>query len=87
MACGTPAITSDVSSLPEVVGDAGLLVNPDDEAALTAAMTRLATDSDLRRRLSLAGQERAARFQWQQMAAETAAVYERVINTPAQPHQ
>jgi glycosyltransferase involved in cell wall biosynthesis len=87
MACGTPIITSAVSSLPEVVGDAGLLVDPDDERALAAAMTRLASDSELRRTLSLAGQERAAQFRWQRMAAETAGVYERVMNTHAPPHR
>lgn len=87
MACGTPVITSAVSSLPEVVGETGLLVDPDDEAALAAAITRLASDSDLRRTLSLAGQERAARFRWERMAAETAALYERVINTPPPPQQ
>jgi glycosyltransferase involved in cell wall biosynthesis len=87
MACGTPVVTSTESSLPEVVGEAGLLVHPDDEPALTRAMTGLASDSELRRTLSLAGQKRAARFRWQRMASETAGVYERVINSPARPQK
>jgi glycosyltransferase involved in cell wall biosynthesis len=86
MACGTPTITTSVSSLPEVVGDAGLLVDPDDEVALATAITRMASDSELRRTLSLAGQERAAQFRWERMAAETADVYERVIDTHAPLH-
>ena len=87
MACGTPVITSSVSSLPEVVGEAGLLIDPEDIAGLAAAIMRITSDSDLRRTLSLAGQQRAARFRWQQTAAETAAVYERVITSSAGPHQ
>ncbi|MFN0071714.1 MAG: glycosyltransferase family 4 protein [Chloroflexota bacterium] len=82
MACGTPVITTRVSSLPEVVGDAGILVDPDDDTGLTAALARISSDSELRSTLSLAGQARVARFRWDQMAAETAALYERVINAP-----
>jgi glycosyltransferase involved in cell wall biosynthesis len=87
MSCGAPVIASTASALPEVVGEAGLLVHPDDESALTAAMTRVASDSDLRRTLSLAGQQRAARFRWPRMAEETAAIYERVVNAPSRPQK
>ncbi|HEX3244880.1 MAG TPA: glycosyltransferase family 1 protein [Chloroflexota bacterium] len=82
MACGTPVITTTSSSLPEVVGDAGLLVGPDDEAALSSAIARVASDSELRRTLSLAGRKRVARFRWEHTAAETAGAYERLINSP-----
>ncbi len=75
MACGTPVITSDVSSLPEVVGDAGLTVPPTDEMALAEAMRRVLGDpaigADLRKR----GLERAKRFSWEQTAALTVAAY------------
>ncbi len=75
MACGTPVITSDVSSLPEVVGDAGLTVPPTDEMALAEAMRRVLGDpaigADLRKR----GLERAKRFSWEQTAALTMAAY------------
>jgi glycosyltransferase involved in cell wall biosynthesis len=87
MACGTPVITTTSSSLPEVVGDAGLLVGPNDEAALTSAIARVASDAELRRTLSLAGRKRVARFRWEQTAAETAGVYERLINSPSRLHR
>ena len=71
---GTPVITTTASSLPEVVGEAGKLVPPENEESLTSALSEIASDSDLRRRLSLAGRNQAARFRWERMAAETAAV-------------
>jgi glycosyltransferase involved in cell wall biosynthesis len=87
MACGTPVIATTASSLPEVVGEAGKLVPPEDEESLTSALSQIASDSDLRRRLSLAGRKQAARFRWERMAAETAAVYERLIKSPSRPRR
>jgi alpha-1,3-rhamnosyl/mannosyltransferase len=78
MACGTPVIVSDRSSLPEVVGDAGLKVDALDEEALTEAMLRVIEEDELRAQLSRSGLERAATFSWQKCAQETAAVYRRV---------
>jgi glycosyltransferase involved in cell wall biosynthesis len=75
MACGTPVVTSNATSLPEVVGDAGLMVAPTDEAALADALWRLIDDSSLRARLSAAGRVRAGLFGWDAVAARTAAVY------------
>jgi glycosyltransferase involved in cell wall biosynthesis len=75
MACGTPVVTSNATSLPEVVGDAGLMVAPTDEAALADALWRLIDDQTLRARLSAAGPVRASRFGWDAIAAQTAAVY------------
>jgi glycosyltransferase involved in cell wall biosynthesis len=77
MACGCPVVTSDRASLPEVVGDAGLLVPADDSAALAKALLRLVTDDDLRARLVRSGLERARTFSWDRAAAETLAVYRR----------
>ncbi|MEW5718373.1 MAG: glycosyltransferase family 1 protein [Chloroflexota bacterium] len=78
MACGTPVIVSNVSSLPEVVGDAGLLIDPEDVEALTVAMWRVLTDDKLRRELSEKGLKRAQTFSWERAAHETLAVYRQV---------
>lgn len=79
MACGCPVITSNTSSLPEVVGEAGLMVGPDDEAALTGLLSRLLTDEAERARLSKAGLARAAQFSWLKAARQTLAIYEQVV--------
>ncbi len=71
MACGCPVITSNLSSMPEVAGDAGLLVKPARMTEIQAAMHQLVTDEALRRRLQSAGIARAARFSWARTAAET----------------
>ena len=76
MACGTPVVTSNVSSLPEVVGDAGLLVDPGDDIALAGALRSLLASPAERARLRAAGLARAATFSWARMARETRAVYE-----------
>jgi glycosyltransferase involved in cell wall biosynthesis len=77
MACGTPVIASNRTSLPEVVGEAGLLVDPE-PAALAAAIARLVVDSDLRSTLHRRGLERAAGFSWERTATETLQVYRQV---------
>jgi len=64
MASGTPVCAADTSSIPEVVGDAGLLFAPLDVPAMTASLTRLLQDQELRQRLIAAGLERASRFTW-----------------------
>jgi glycosyltransferase involved in cell wall biosynthesis len=79
MACGTPVVTSNVSSLPEVVGDAALLVDPHDEGALAEAMARVLSDVELRRHMRERGLERARHFSWERCARETLAVYEEVM--------
>jgi len=79
MACGTPVVASNVSSLPEVVGDAGLLVDPCDAAGLAEAMAALLDDEQLREGLGQKGLEQARRFSWEETARETLKVYRRVI--------
>jgi glycosyltransferase involved in cell wall biosynthesis len=79
MACGTPVITSNVTSLPEVVGDAALMVEPTDGDALAGAIRQALTDEPLRERLREAGFARAARFSWERTAAETLDVYRKVL--------
>jgi glycosyltransferase involved in cell wall biosynthesis len=80
MAAGTPVLTSDRSSLPEVAGDAALLVDPADEQAIAAALVRLATDEALRTRLRAAGPSRAAAYTWQRCAELTWTAYERALH-------
>ncbi len=77
MACGTPVICSNRGSLPEVVGDAALLVEPEVEE-IAAGMTKIWEDEELRTELSRRGLRRAASFSWEKTAAETLAVYNEV---------
>jgi glycosyltransferase involved in cell wall biosynthesis len=79
MACGTPVVTSNTSSLPEVVGDAGLLVEPTDPEEIAQAIQRLLTDSTLRDELESKGLERARAFTWHRTARETVEVYDRAL--------
>jgi glycosyltransferase involved in cell wall biosynthesis len=81
MACGTPTVTSDVSSLPEVAGDAALIVSPGDVLGLGNAIERLITDSDLRLKMRQRGISRAHQFGWERTAAHHAAVYRRVLQS------
>ena len=78
MACGTPTIVSNVSSLPEGVGDAALLVNPLDIEEIAVAMQRLLIDDDLHIELSEKGLQRAHTFSWDRAARRTLDVYRSV---------
>lgn len=80
MGCGVPAITSNASSLPEVVGDTGIMVNPKDVDGLSAALQRMAEDADLRRQLSAMARARAETFTWEQCVSRTAAAYRLVAS-------
>jgi glycosyltransferase involved in cell wall biosynthesis len=71
MACGTPVVASNTTSLPEVVGDAALTVDPTDTAALAEAMACLLADPKLRQHLRQAGVERAREFTWRRVAQHT----------------
>jgi len=77
--CGTPAVVANRASLPEVVGEAGLLINPEDPQTLAAACQQLAQDARLRAQLRDLGLAQAARFSWDKMARETLAVYQHVL--------
>jgi len=76
MACGTPVITSNISSLPEVVGDAGILVNPTDRDELAFAMQSVLKSGSLQREMKLKGLARARLFTWGETARRTLQVYE-----------
>ena len=75
MACGTPVVCSNASSLPEVAGDAALLVEPHDVDGLAAALQRALGDEALRRQMIARGLTQAARFSWAKAAQETLAIY------------
>jgi len=74
MACGTPVVCSNTSSLPEVAGQAALLVNPEDTPALASALARLLADDGLRARLAAQGLEQVRQFSWARAAQQTLAV-------------
>lgn len=79
MACGTPVITSNLSSLPEVAGDAALLVNPYQTEEITDAMKQIITDGKLRSHLRTLGLQRAKQFSWQKTGQETLDVLKRYL--------
>jgi glycosyltransferase involved in cell wall biosynthesis len=79
MACGTPVLTSNVSALPEVAGQAALLVDPCSVEAIAEGITRLATDGKLRQELSAAGRRQAKRFSWEATARLTVEAYRRAL--------
>lgn len=79
MACGCPVITSNVSSLPEVAGDACVMVDPRDHQKMGSFMLELLQDDVLRSSLIHKGIDRAAQFSWERCADETAKVYARVL--------
>ncbi|MBN1810381.1 MAG: glycosyltransferase family 4 protein [Anaerolineae bacterium] len=75
LACGTPVVGSNVSSIPEVVGDGGLLLPPDDVEGMAKALVKLAADASFRAELSLHALAQASRFSCEKMAKETLAAY------------
>jgi glycosyltransferase involved in cell wall biosynthesis len=78
MACGTPVVCSNAAALPEVTGDAALLVDPRDEGALVAALQRVLDDSALRASLRERALERAHHFTWERCARATLAGYDEI---------
>jgi glycosyltransferase involved in cell wall biosynthesis len=75
MACGCPVVTSNISSLPEVVGQAGMLIDPYNVQELAEALRRVLEDATLAYRLREKGLERAGLFSWQRCAQQTQAIY------------
>lgn len=80
MACGTPVICSNVSTLPEVVGDAGILIDPSDEIGLREILHAITEDKQLRTDLSARARERSLSFTWKKCAQQTVEVYRSVIS-------
>ena len=81
MARGAPVIAASATSLPEVVGEAGILVPPGDPVALREAMERLAFDDTLFVALQSRGYDRLAAFSWEHAGAQTAALFREVIRS------
>jgi glycosyltransferase involved in cell wall biosynthesis len=79
MACGAPVITSNLSSLPEVAGDAALLIDPAEENSISRAIITLASDEKLRELYSSRGVERAKMFSWQKSAVEYLEIFKSVM--------
>jgi len=80
MACGTPVITSNKSALPEIVGDAGVKVDPADVEMIADSIYNVLTDEGLRRDLIKRGKERVKNFSWERTARETLQLYEDIFN-------
>ena len=75
---GTPVITSSMSSLPEVVGDAAMLVNPENVFDIARGIKEVLLDDDLRQRLSEAGRVHAARYSWKNTAQQVLEIYREI---------
>ena len=80
LACGTPLVTTNASSLPELLGDAGFALDPDDVQGMAGAILSCLVDEPLAAELRRRGPPQAARFTWKRTAQETAAVYEEVAS-------
>ncbi len=79
MACGVPVLTSNRGALPEIAGEAALIVNPEDIEDLANGVSALVTDETLRRRLVQAGRRRVADFTWKRAASQTIALYRELL--------
>lgn len=81
LSCGTPVVATDTSSIPEIVGDAGFLVAPDDARHMAGSILAMLNQEDLHRTMSRKALEQAKQFSWARTIAETLAVYEQVLGT------
>ncbi len=79
LACGAPTITTSATSMPEIAGDAALMVPASNEDALIAAMVRLCSDDSLRQRLRTAGPHQSAQFTWLECARQTVVAYRKAL--------
>jgi glycosyltransferase involved in cell wall biosynthesis len=84
MSCGTAVIASTAGALPEIVGDAGILLDPDDQTGWAEAMLELSADDGAQRRLISAGRLRSAEFSWQSSARQVWSVLEQAAGRPSQ---
>lgn len=80
LACGTPVVGSDASAIPEIVGDGGVLLPPDDVEGMANALIQLATDEEFQAELSRRALAQAARFSWERTTRETLAAYREALN-------
>lgn len=80
MRCGTPVVVSNVTSIPEVVGDAGIMVDPYNVDEIAAGLYKVLTDTALRERMRSRGLQRAEMFSWAKAARQTLNIYNRMVN-------
>jgi hypothetical protein len=80
LACGTPVIAASTLDMPEFLGDAGILIQPENHAKLAEAIQSVLSDQELSRSLSIRGLSRACRFSWQRTAKETLMLYEKLAS-------
>lgn len=80
MACGVPVVASNRSSIPEIAGDSGVLIDPEDPEAVAQAMIKVVSDEKLQREMCRRGLERAKEFTWERTARETLRAYEEILN-------
>jgi glycosyltransferase involved in cell wall biosynthesis len=80
MACGVPIITSNTSSLPEVVGNAGIMVDPNDIESLSDEMYRVLKDKELKHRMSRDGLKRSKMFTWEKTMNDVIEIYNEVLS-------
>jgi glycosyltransferase involved in cell wall biosynthesis len=83
LACGTPVVGSDTASLPEVIGNAGVLLPPDDAEGMAGALIQLAIDEDFRAEMGRRALTQSARLSWDRTARATLAAYRDAINRGA----
>jgi len=81
MACGVPVITSNTSSMPEIAGDAAVIIDPFKPEEITRAMINLVTDDNLRSKLISKGLDRSKLFTWKKMAEEVLSIYKNIVNS------
>jgi glycosyltransferase involved in cell wall biosynthesis len=81
MQCGVATVTSNTSSLPEVIGDAGIMEDPQDEKGLSKTMLDLYQDESFRKDYAKKGLERSKLFSWEKSANELVAIYEKISNS------
>jgi glycosyltransferase involved in cell wall biosynthesis len=81
MQCGTPVVTSNATSLPEVIGDAGIMIDPKDEDTLCEAMNTLHNSEELRNNYSKKGLERSKQFSWERCANEYVEIFKKIATS------
>jgi glycosyltransferase involved in cell wall biosynthesis len=81
MACGTPVLTSNISSLPEVAGEAALLVDPHRPEAIAEGLIRLITETDLRQQLVEQGFQQVQKFSWEQAAGQVLGIFDQIVRS------
>ena len=85
MHCGAPVITSNTTSIPEVVSDCGLLIDPTSQSQLSEAIVKLLNDIELQQRYQLLGLMRSKNFSWHNTALNTIKAYTEILNAPKDP--